>query len=67
MRVADNHAGGGTMSILTPSCTHEVRSKDGTLLHRWQRTLNQLFPQLGVTVRTEGSNPNPTSNPNPKP
>ena len=34
VRVADNHAGGGTMSILTPSCTHEIRSKDGTLLHR---------------------------------
>ena len=34
VRVADNHAGGGIMSILTPSCTHEIRSKDGTLLHR---------------------------------
>ena len=29
VRVTDNHAGGGTMSILTPSCTHELRSKDG--------------------------------------
>jgi hypothetical protein len=34
VRVTDNHAGGGTMSILTPSCTHELRSKDGALLHR---------------------------------
>ena len=34
VRVADNHAGGGTMTILTPSCAHEIRSKDGTLLHR---------------------------------
>ena len=34
VRVADNHAGGGTLSILTPSCTHELRSKDGALLHR---------------------------------
>ena len=50
VRVADNPSGGGTMSITTPTYVYELRSKDGPCLHRWQRKLNELFPQLGVTV-----------------
>ena len=54
VRVADNPNGGGSMSIMTPNYVYELRSKDGPCLHRWQRKLNELFPQLGVTVRKEG-------------
>ena len=42
------------MSIITPMTTYEMRSKEGGTLHRWQRNLNALFPQLGVTDRKEG-------------
>ena len=54
VRVADNPNGGGSMSIMTPNYEYQLRSKDGPCLHRWQRKLNELFPQLGVTVRKEG-------------
>ena len=54
VRVSDTHTGGGTLSVVTPKTTYEVRSKDGGALHRWQRKLHELFPQLGVSVRKEG-------------
>ena len=54
VRVSDSPSGGGSMSIITPMTTYEMRSKEGGTLHRWQRNLNALFPQLGVTDRKEG-------------
>jgi hypothetical protein len=52
--LVDSPNGGTSMSIVTPAVTYELRSKDGVMLHRWERRLTANFHQLGVTVRKEG-------------
>ena len=53
--LVDLPSGGATMSISSPSQVYELRvPKEGQVLHRWERKLNSLFPQLDVSIRKEG-------------